>query len=81
MVQKYIERPLCVEGQKKFDFRQWVLVNSWEPLDVCVFQSAYLKVCGSTFDLKNISDVYRHLSNYSIQKENGEKEELVMSTP
>ena len=57
-----------------------MLVNSWEPLDVSVFSSAYLKLCGSQFDLKNLSDVYRHLSNYSIQKENGEKVELVMSS-
>ena len=80
VVQKYIERPFCIDGQRKFDFRQWVLVNSWEPLDVAVFSSAYLKVCGSAFDLKQISDVYRHLSNYSIQKENGDKVELVMSS-
>ena len=73
VVQKYIERPFCIEGQKKFDFRQWVMVNSWEPLDVCVFSSAYLKVCGSEFDLKDLNDVYKHLSNYTIQKENGEK--------
>jgi hypothetical protein len=32
------------------------------------------------FDLKQLNDVYRHLSNYSIQKENGEKLELVMSS-
>lgn len=69
-----------MNGKKKFDFRQWVLVNSWDPLDVCVFSAAYLKVCGSEFDLKNLNDVYRHLSNYTIQKENGDKEELVMSS-
>ena len=66
VVQKYIERPFCIDGQKKFDFRQWVLVNSWDPLDASVFSSAYLKLCGSAFDLKNLGDVYRHLSNYSI---------------
>lgn len=66
VVQKYIEKPFCIDGQKKFDFRQWVLVNSWDPLDVSVFSSAYLKLCGSAFDLKNLGDVYRHLSNYSI---------------
>ena len=50
VVQKYIEKPFCVDG-RKFDFRQWVLVNSWEPLDVSIFQTAYLKMCGSAFDL------------------------------
>jgi tubulin monoglycylase TTLL3/8 len=40
-VQKYIEKPFLL-NQKKFDIRQWVLVTSWEPLDVYVFSGAYL---------------------------------------
>ena len=80
VVQKYIERPFFIHSRRKFDFRQWVLVNNWEPLDVCVFQSAYLKICGNAFDLIQVQDVHRHLSNYSIQKENGDKDELVMSS-
>ena len=43
-------------------------MNSWEPLDVCVFSAAYLKLCGSAFDLVQIQDIYRHLSNYTLQK-------------
>lgn len=41
IVQKYIEKPLLL-NQKKFDIRQWVLVMSWEPLDIYVFSGAYL---------------------------------------
>ena len=79
VVQKYIEKPLCVNN-KKFDFRQWVLVNSWEPLDVSIFSSAYLKLCGSKFDLKQLDDTFRHLSNFSLNKK-GETNlnELTMS--
>ena len=29
---------------------------------------AYLKLCGSSFDLSQIQDIYRHLSNYTLQK-------------
>ena len=57
-------------------------MNSWEPLDVSIFSVAYLKMCGSDFDLRNLSDTLRHLSNYSLQKK-GEVENpnsLVMST-
>ena len=80
VVQKYIEKPLCVGG-KKFDFRQWVLVNSWEPLDVSIFSSAYLKMCGSTFDLTQLNDTFRHLSNFSLQKKGDQDSaDLVMST-
>lgn len=83
-MQKYIEHPLCLNENKKFDLRQWVLVNSWEPLDVCVFSTAYLKVCASSFDLGKFDDPLRHLSNFSInRKAVGDEvtnEDLVMST-
>eukprot|EP00347_Sterkiella_histriomuscorum_P013320 403365167 len=81
IVQKYIENPYLV-NKKKFDIRQWVLVTSWEPLDVYIFQSAYLKICGSEFNLQNLSDQYRHLSNFTVQKNNNQPsqwEDLVMS--
>jgi len=57
-----------------------VLVNSWEPLDVCVFSSAYLKICSSPFDLTKLDDVNRHLSNFTINKKTAEAEEIVMSS-
>ncbi|TNV74755.1 hypothetical protein FGO68_gene14506 [Halteria grandinella] len=80
VVQKYIERPFLVNN-KKFDIRQWVLVTSWEPLDVYVFSGAYLKICGNDFNLRNLSDQYSHLSNFSIQKGNKQfgNDDLVMS--
>jgi tubulin monoglycylase TTLL3/8 len=65
VVQKYIERPFLVKG-KKFDIRQWVLVMSWEPLDIYVFSGAYLKICGNEYNLKNLSDPFSHLSNYTV---------------
>lgn len=78
MVQKYIERPLLVK-QKKFDIRQWVLVMSWEPLDVYVFSGCYLKICGNEYNLRSLSDPLSHLSNFSIQKGRLPADELTMS--
>ena len=69
IVQKYIENPFLLKT-KKFDIRQWVLVSSWEPLDVYIFSGAYLKICGNDFNLRNLSDQYSHLSNFTIQKVN-----------
>ena len=74
VVQKYIERPFLVNKSKKFDITQWVLVTSWEPLDVCVFSDAYLRLCRSDFDLNDIKDSLKHLSNYSLQKKQDENE-------
>lgn len=71
IVQKYIERPLLIHRwnkRYKFDLRQWVLVTSFEPLKVYFFNSCYLRICQSEFDLNDITNPYKHLANYSIQK-------------
>lgn len=93
VMQKYIERPflLLLPGpanqleKRKFDIRQWVLVTSISPLIIYIFNSCYLKICGSEYNLDNIKDKYRHISNFSIQKRNSRvsdfKNELIMSVP
>lgn len=68
---------------RKFDIRQWVFVSSFEPLKVYIYKKAYLRICGSAFDLSEINDPYKHLSNYSIQKTKGGEQQvndLVMSS-
>lgn len=91
VIQKYIENPFLLllpnsEGhleKRKFDIRQWVLVTSFEPLVVYMFNSCYLKICGSQFSLEDIKDKYKHLSNYSVQKNNSKvnnvKQNLIMN--
>ncbi len=55
---------------RKFDIRQWVLVTSFEPLIIYSFSDYYLRICGSEYNLDDIQDSYKHLSNYTIQKNN-----------
>lgn len=45
-----------------------------------VFDTAYLRLCSKEFTLGDLQDVYRHLSNYSIQKSKAEGPN-VMSIP
>jgi hypothetical protein len=74
VVQKYIEKPLLLKiptspttlELRKFDIRLWVLVTSFEPLEIYVFSDFYLRLCGSEFSLDDISDSFKHLSNFSI---------------
>lgn len=61
---------------RKFDLRQWVFVNSFDPMSVFIYKKAYLRICGSHFDLSKFHDVQRHISNYSVQKDH----ELVLSS-
>ena len=64
------------QDMRKFDLRQWVFVNSFDPLSVFIYKKAYLRLCGAHFDLSKFFDLQRHLSNYSIQKDS----DLVMSS-
>lgn len=93
VVQKYVERPFLLNlpgpngilEKRKFDIRQWVLVTSFNPLTIYMFNSCYLKLCGSEYRLDNIKDKFRHISNYSVQKNNQRindvKSDLIMSLP
>jgi len=93
VVQKYIERPFLLKlpgpngklEKRKFDFRQWVLVTSMSPLIIYMFNSCYLKICGSEFVLDEFKDKYRHISNFSVQKGNARigdiNNDLIMSVP
>jgi hypothetical protein len=68
IVQKYIERPLLIFGGRKFDIRQWVLVTSVAPLKVFLFSECYLRLCNDTYDLRDLENRQRHISNWQVNK-------------
>ncbi len=53
IVQKYIENPLLLECGRKFDLRQWVLVTSFEPLNVYVFDRCYVRFSSQKYSKDN----------------------------
>eukprot|EP00913_Durusdinium_trenchii_P001860 g1722.t1 len=64
----YIERPLLLFSGRKFDLRQWVLVRSFQPLKVHMFSSCYLRLCNEPYDLGDLANRQRHISNWSVNK-------------
>ena len=68
-VQEYIADPLCIEG-RKFDLRVYVLVTSFDPLRVYVFREGLCRICTNEYDLdyNHLDDTFRHLTNFSINK-------------
>ena len=71
IIQKYIEDPLLY-NMRKFDIRIWVLflfLSTKNKFEVYVFKEGHLKACSETFNLDS-SDLFVHLTNYSVQKYN-----------
>merc|ERR1719171_839652 len=68
VIQKYIERPLTLFSGRKFDIRQWVLVRSLSPLRVFLFSECYLRLCNEMYDLGDLRNRQRHVSNWSVNK-------------
>lgn len=52
VVQKYIERPLTIAGHK-WDMRQWVLVASWNPVVVFMFEECYARFAVEAYDAES----------------------------
>jgi tubulin monoglycylase TTLL3/8 len=53
---------------KKFDIRQWVLVTSWEPLKIWMYDECYLRFTSENYDPSKLHDKFIHLTNNSIAK-------------
>ena len=67
VVQKYIENPLLI-GAKKFDIRQWVYIQDYNPPKIWFYDESYIRFCADEYSLDNISNRFQHLTNNSVQK-------------
>lgn len=72
VVQEYLDRPLLID-EMKFDLRIYVLVWSCDPLKIFIYDDGLMRLSTQEYEPpseKNLSDVYMHLTNYSINKSN-----------
>jgi len=71
VVQKYIENPMIV-FKRKFDIRIWVVVASWNPLQIYWYRKPYVRFSAHDYDPNDFDNLYSHLTNASISKKEKE---------
>lgn len=70
VISKYIDNPLLINGLK-FDIRLYVLVTSFEPLKIYIYNEGLVRFASEAYDINTIkSNIFAHLTNYSINKKN-----------
>lgn len=64
---RYIANPLLINGLK-FDLRIYVAVTSIDPLRIYVYKEGMARFATEPYDLKNPQNRFVHLTNYSLNK-------------
>lgn len=69
VISRYVHKPLLIQSLK-FDLRIYVVVTSFEPLRAYVYREGLVRFASKPYSTKgkDIHDVYRHLTNYSVNK-------------
>ena len=64
VVQRYLDNPLLLRGNRKFDLRCWVLLDP--DYKVHLYKEAVLRTGAVAYDLSDLSDKFVHLTNHCI---------------
>ncbi|KAK2826139.1 hypothetical protein Q5P01_020353 [Channa striata] len=73
LVSRYINNPLLIDDFK-FDMRLYVLVTSYDPLLIYVYEEGLTRFATVRYDQtsKNIKNTFMHLTNYSVNKKSSD---------
>ncbi|XP_061486508.1 tubulin polyglutamylase TTLL7 isoform X5 [Rhineura floridana] len=72
IVQEYLDKPFLMEGYK-FDLRVYILVTSCDPLKIFLYHDGLVRMGTEKYhppNESNLSQLYMHLTNYSVNKHN-----------
>ena len=66
---RYIQDPLLIQGYK-FDLRVYVLVTSYDPLKAYIYREGLTRFASAPYSTQedHMQDAFRHLTNYSVNK-------------
>lgn len=67
VISKYIQEPHLIDGFK-YDLRLYVLVTSYDPLVVYMYNEGFVRFAAHKYDKSNLHDQFIHLTNCSINK-------------
>uniref|UniRef100_A0A6A7G147 Tubulin polyglutamylase TTLL4-like n=2 Tax=Hirondellea gigas TaxID=1518452 RepID=A0A6A7G147_9CRUS len=69
VVQRYVSRPYLINNTK-FDLRIYVLVTSFHPLRIYLYQDGLVRFASVEYrnESTTLSDRFMHLTNYSVNK-------------
>lgn len=72
IVQQYISDPCLLFNGSKFDLRVYVLVTSFHPLRLFIYEEGLVRFASERYNSnqESLSDPFVHLTNYSINKIN-----------
>lgn len=67
IISRYVSNPLLVNGLK-FDLRLYVLVTSYEPLRIYIYEEGLTRFACEQYKLGSKGNKLMHLTNYSVNK-------------
>ena len=67
MISEYIKEPHLINGFK-YDLRIYVLVTSYDPLKIYIYQDGLCRFATEKYDIRKINEKFSHLTNYSVNK-------------
>lgn len=69
VVSRYVQDPLLIQGYK-FDLRVYVLVTSYDPLKAYIYREGLTRFASAPYSTQeeHMQDAFRHLTNYSVNK-------------
>ncbi|CAG9539245.1 unnamed protein product [Cercopithifilaria johnstoni] len=73
LIQQYIADPYLLKDNLKFDFRVYAVIKSINPLSIYVAREGMARFCTEQYatpSSSNFGNLYAHLTNYSLNKEN-----------
>ena len=72
VVQRYMHKPYLIDGFK-FDLRIYVLLSGVNPLRIYVYKEGLARFATVPYESptpQNLSNLFMHLTNYAINKDN-----------